>query len=65
MGKEEEDVEEEDEELDAFLSLDGKERLRTLVEYLREQHQYCFWCKFKYDDETMEGCPGLEEDDHD
>ncbi len=65
LGKEEEDVEEEDEELDAFLSLDGKERLRTLVEYLREQHQYCFWCKFKYDDENMEGCPGLEEDDHD
>lgn len=65
LGKEEEDVEEEDEELNEFLNLEGKERLKRLVGYLRKEHQYCFWCKFKYVDETMEGCPGLEEDDHD
>ena len=65
LGREEEDVEEEDEELDKFLSLSGKDRLGRLVGCLREEHQYCFWCKFKYDDEKMEGCPGLEEDDHD
>lgn len=58
-------MEEEDEELDEFLSLEGKEKLRTLVEYLRQEHRYCFWCKFQYEDEKMEGCPGLEEDDHD
>lgn len=65
LGIEEEDVEEEDEELDAFLGLPGKERLRRLVEYARQQHQYCFWCKFRYEDEKMGGCPGLGEDDHD
>lgn len=65
LGKEEEDGEDEDDELDDFLSLEGRERLRTLAEYLREVHQYCFWCKFKYEDEKMEGCPGLREDDHD
>lgn len=65
LGKEVEDVEEEDEELNEFLKLEGKERLSILVDYLRQQHQYCFWCKFKYEDEMMEGCPGMEEDDHD
>jgi hypothetical protein len=65
LGREEEDVEEEDEELDAFMALEGKEKLRRLVEYLREKHFYCFWCKCKYEDESMEGCPGVDEDDHD
>ena len=65
LGKEEEDVDEDDEELDGFLGLEGKQKLRRLVEYLRQEHQYCFWCKFKYEDEKMDGCPGLEEDDHD
>ncbi len=65
LGKEEEEVEDEDEELDEFLKLGGKERLRKLVEYLRVKYFYCFWCKCKYEDESMEGCPGLEEDDHD
>ena len=65
LVKEEEEMEEDDEELDEFLGLEGKERLRRLVECLRQEHQYCFWCKSKYEDEKMEGCPGLEEDDHD
>lgn len=65
LGKEEEELEDEDEELDEFLKLEGRERLRQLVEYLRVNYFYCFWCKCKYEDETMEGCPGLEEDDHD
>ena len=65
LGKEEEEVEEEDEELDDFLRLEGKERLRRLVQRLRQEHQYCFWCMFKYENDKMEGCPGLEEDDHD
>ena len=65
LGREEQYVEEEDEELDAFMALEGKEKLRRLVEYLRQKHFYCFWCKCKYEDECMEGCPGVEEDDHD
>ncbi|KAI8965960.1 hypothetical protein F5Y11DRAFT_235089 [Daldinia sp. FL1419] len=60
-----EDLEEEDPELDEFNALEVEERLKRLVEYLREQHNYCFWCKFSYPDETMEGCPGLTEEDHD
>ena len=65
LGTEEEDVEEEDVELEEFMGLEGKERLTKLVEYLRKTHFYCFWCKSKYEDESMDGCPGVEEDDHD
>ena len=65
LGREEEDVDKDDKELDEFLGLEGKERLRKLVEHLRQEHRYCFWCKSKYEDEAMEGCPGLDEDDHD
>jgi len=64
-GDEEEEVEEEDPELDEFNALQLAERLKRLVGYLREQYRYCFWCKFRYPDEEMEGCPGLEENDHD
>ncbi|KAI1143446.1 hypothetical protein F5Y05DRAFT_368588 [Hypoxylon sp. FL0543] len=60
-----EDLEEEDPELEEFNALEVEERLRRLVEYLRREHNYCFWCKFGYPDETMEGCPGLTEEDHD
>jgi hypothetical protein len=62
---EEEEVEEEDPELEEFNALDPWERLKRLVAYLRERYRYCFWCKFRYEDEEMEGCPGLTEDDHD
>ena len=65
LGNEEEEVEEEDPELDEFNALGLAERLRRLAVFLREQYRYCFWCKFRYPDEEMEGCLGLEEDDHD
>jgi len=60
----EEDVDEEDEELDEFNALQAQERLRRVVEYLRERYHYCFWCMYEYPDEQMEGCPGLTEDEH-
>ncbi|KAI8632057.1 putative G-patch domain protein [Xylariaceae sp. FL1651] len=60
-----EDLDEEDPELDEFNALEADERLRRLVEYLRNEHKYCFWCKFAYPDDAMEGCPGLTEEDHD
>ncbi|SMY23953.1 unnamed protein product [Zymoseptoria tritici ST99CH_1A5] len=63
-GEVEEDLEEEDTDLEEFEALDAKEKLEKLVGYLREQHHYCFWCKFKYEDAEMEGCPGLSEDEH-
>jgi hypothetical protein len=60
------ELEEEDEELDAFNALDPSERLHKLVLYLREKHRYCFWCKYAYESaEELEGCPGLTEEDHD
>ena len=67
LGKVEEDLEEEeeDEELDAFLKHEAKERLEKIINYLRQQYYYCFWCKHKYDSEDLDGCPGPMEDDHD
>lgn len=59
------DLDEEDTELDEFNELDVAERLERVVKYLRERHLYCFWCKSKYPDAQMEGCPGLTEEEHD
>ncbi|KAL8849449.1 MAG: hypothetical protein Q9221_005581 [Calogaya cf. arnoldii] len=63
-GTEEEEVEVEDPELDEFNQLEPAERLRRMVEYLRGKWRYCFWCKFQYPDERMDGCPGMTEDEH-
>ncbi len=63
-GDEEEEVEEEDPELEEFSALEPAERLRRITEYLREKWRYCFWCKFQYPDQEMDGCPGLTEDEH-
>ena len=60
-----EDLEEEDHELDEFFALEPAERLQKIVVYLRETFHYCFWCKYVYPDEKMEGCPGLREEEHD
>jgi hypothetical protein len=59
------DLDEEDPELEEFEALEAREKLRRLVEHLRKEHRYCFWCKFAYPDEAMEGCPGLTEEEHD
>ncbi|CAD6448186.1 c4dbfed9-593e-4bc1-9674-c5fd152451c0 [Sclerotinia trifoliorum] len=60
-----EDLEEEDPELDAFTLLEPAERLQKLVEHLRSEYNYCFFCKYTYPDDSMDGCPGLMEEDHD
>lgn len=60
-----EDEEEEDEELEEFEALEPAEKLMRVLEYLRREHRYCFWCKCRYEDEAMEGCPGITEEDHD
>jgi hypothetical protein len=60
-----EDLDEEDPELDEFNALDPADRLEKLVRYLREEYNYCFWCKYTYPDKEMEGCPGLNEEEHD
>ena len=61
----EEEIESEDSELDAFSALEPAKRLRRLVEFLRQTYYYCFWCKCCYNSPEMDGCPGLDEDDHD
>lgn len=66
-GNEVEELEEvqEDPELDEFWALESAEKLQRIVEYLRTTYNYCFWCKFRYPDATMEGCPGVTEEEHD
>ncbi|KAK0656131.1 hypothetical protein B0T16DRAFT_424797 [Cercophora newfieldiana] len=59
------DLDDEDPELDDFNALPLEERLGKIVQYLRDKHRYCFWCKFAYPDAEMDGCPGLTEEDHD
>ncbi len=59
------DLDQEDEELNEFDGLGTGEKLQKLVEYLRDRWYYCFWCKYRYEDSNMEGCPGITEDDHD
>jgi hypothetical protein len=66
LGMEVEDFkDEEDAELEEFNALEVGERLEKLVVYLRDTYHYCFWCKYRYADEEMEGCPGLTEEEHD
>ncbi|KAA8893319.1 hypothetical protein FN846DRAFT_1025781 [Sphaerosporella brunnea] len=59
-----EEAEEEDEELREFEELPWAEKLEMIVSYLRTEHNYCFWCKWKYETAEMEGCPGTDEDSH-
>ncbi|SPN97103.1 related to G-patch domain protein [Cephalotrichum gorgonifer] len=59
------DDEAEDEELEQFEDLEPGEKLVRVLEYLRADHKYCFWCKCAYSDPEMEGCPGVTEEDHD
>ena len=40
------------------------EAIDKTIKYLREKYWYCFWCKYRYEDEGMEDCPGLTEDEH-
>lgn len=64
LSGEVEDLEEEDPELDEYEALPAIERLDKVVKHLREKYWYCFWCKYRYEDEGMEECPGLTEDEH-
>ena len=59
------ELEEEDEELETFQNKPVVEKLDDVIEYLRMTFKYCFWCKYQYPDQEMEGCPGSTEEDHD
>lgn len=60
-----EDLGEDDAELEEFNAQEPEKKLDMAVHYLRDKHNYCFWCKFKYPNDEMDGCPGLTEEDHD
>ncbi|QIW96397.1 hypothetical protein AMS68_001915 [Peltaster fructicola] len=55
---------EEDPELDEYEALPLQEKLSKVVDHLRQAHNYCFWCKYQYEDSSMDGCPGTSEDEH-
>jgi len=59
------DLDESDDEIEEFEALEVEEKLQRLLDYLRREHHYCFWCKCSYPDDEMDGCPGLTEEDHD
>ncbi|KAK5087432.1 hypothetical protein LTR70_007740 [Exophiala xenobiotica] len=59
------ELDQEDEELEEFGALDPEQKRDKVVLFLREHWHYCFWCKARYPDAEMEGCPGTTEEDHD
>lgn len=59
------ELDQSDEELETFETLPISEKLEQLVSFLRDKWHYCFWCKFQYPDEAMDGCPGTTEENHD
>lgn len=64
LSNEVQDLDEEDPELEEYDALPIAERLDRVIKHLREKYRYCFWCKYRYEDEGMEDCPGLTEDEH-
>lgn len=62
------DVEEEDDdaEVQEFNEATPDERLQRSVDFLRNEHLYCFWCRVKYEDDgdLRKNCPGPREEDH-
>ena len=58
------ELDDDDAELQEFEVLSCAERLEKVITGLREKYWYCFWCKYRYPDEAMDGCPGLTEDEH-
>ncbi|KAF9928949.1 hypothetical protein BGZ65_005996 [Modicella reniformis] len=50
----------------AFAQLEVPEKLDKVVQYLRDEYNYCFWCASQYDgpEDLVENCPGETEDDH-
>ncbi|WWC64837.1 uncharacterized protein I303_107451 [Kwoniella dejecticola CBS 10117] len=50
------------------LSMDPETYLQFVIDQLRTEHLFCFWCSYKYasfdEMDGVGGCPGVEEDDH-
>ncbi|EMR11715.1 hypothetical protein PNEG_00149 [Pneumocystis murina B123] len=58
--------EDEDMELYAFNQLDPGIRLEKILDFLRQNYNYCFWCGYAYqnEEELSTYCPGKKEEDH-
>ena len=54
-----------DQELAEFDALPTQERLQQVVDWMRLNRRYCFWCKHRYPSDDLDGCPGPTEADHD
>ncbi|CAK7266102.1 hypothetical protein SEPCBS119000_001851 [Sporothrix epigloea] len=65
IDESDEEAEQADGELNEFNALEPKERLQQVVDWMRQNRRYCFWCKSKYPDDELDGCPGPTEEDHD
>eukprot|EP01118_Nematostelium_gracile_P019524 TRINITY_DN9075_c0_g1_i2.p1 TRINITY_DN9075_c0_g1~~TRINITY_DN9075_c0_g1_i2.p1 ORF type:complete len:236 (-),score=88.55 TRINITY_DN9075_c0_g1_i2:172-879(-) len=50
-------------ERDQFKQFDFEEKRYQLLQYLREEHNYCFYCAMRFDDMDR-SCPGFTEEDH-
>ncbi|KAG0321374.1 hypothetical protein BG000_003252 [Podila horticola] len=50
----------------AYAELSVYEKLEKVVQYLRQEHSYCFWCSAQYygQQDLEDNCPGESEDDH-
>ncbi|KAG0034981.1 hypothetical protein BGZ81_001930 [Podila clonocystis] len=49
-----------------YAEMNVYEKLEKVVQYLRQEHSYCFWCSAQYygQQDLEENCPGGSEDDH-
>lgn len=59
------ELDQDDQELDDFENLPPTEKLEKIITHLRQHWHYCFWCKYRYSDSAMDGCPGISEEEHD
>jgi len=53
-----------DGEMKEYLQSSVEQRLEMVILWMRKTHFYCFWCKSRYDNVEMDGCPGITEEDH-
>eukprot|EP01083_Nonionella_stella_P039081 106263_1 len=54
-------------ELDTYSLTECEHKLQNIVQYLRDQHLYCFWCGVQYADKNKmdASCPGNDKQLHD
>ncbi|CUM53561.1 uncharacterized protein AC631_02358 [Debaryomyces fabryi] len=58
--------EETDKEYELYLLSEPLDKLEKLLNYMRDNYNYCFYCGFTYKNQgdLIENCPGVYEEDH-